>query len=304
MTSLSHSTFLRPGNLLKPDGASRLLPMIVAVMVFLAIAALSAGLTLSIAIAQWNTTLTGMLTVQVPPITGVSTAAEETEARVQRVAEALATLDGVETITVVPKTAADGLLAPWLGEGMDLDLLPLPRLIDVTLSTSSAEAVGRVTEAAQAILPDIVVDSHRVWLTRFVDLARQLEAIALAGVLFVFLATATSVSFATRSSLAVQRDVVDTLHLIGAYDAFIAGLFARHVFRSSLVGAVIGAAIGLIALMIVIRQAGAVESGLLPTVAFGPLEWIALLAVPVTAAGLAALTAFATVHRQLSHWTA
>ena len=294
---------LTPGRLLKPDGASRLLPMIVAVMVFLAIVALSAGLTLSIAIAQWNTTLTGMLTVQVPPITGTSTAVEETEERVQRVADALRGLEGVTRVEVVPKTAADALLEPWLGEDMDIALLPLPRLIDVTLRTASAEAVAEVTDAAQAILPDIVVDSHRVWLTRFVDLARQLEAIALAGVAFVFLATATSVSFATRASLAVQRDVVDTLHLVGAYDDFIAGLFARHVFRSSLIGAGLGAVTGIVALAVVIRQAGAVESGLLPTVAFGLAEWLAILAVPAAAAGLAALTAFFTVRRQLARWS-
>jgi len=291
-----------PRTLLKPDSANRLLPLIVMVMVFLAMVTLSAALTLSLAIGQWNTTLTGMLTVQVPPVTGTPDAARESEARAERLAAVLREVSGVKEVTVVSERATDALLAPWLDESLDVGLLPLPRLIDVTLNEASPEQIAAVERAATGLLPDAVVDSHRVWLSRFVDLARQLEVIAMAGVAFVTLATATSVSFSTRASLAVQEDVVDTLHLIGAYDGTIAGQFARHVFRASLKGAVAGAVLGLGALVLVISGAGAVESGLLPAVAFRFTDWLLILAVPLTAAGLATVTAYLTVRRQLGRW--
>ena len=47
----------------------------------------------------------------------------------------------------------------------------------------------------------------------------------------MFAATVLFVAFATRAGLAAQRDVVEVLHLTGAEDRFIAGLFQLRFAR-------------------------------------------------------------------------
>jgi cell division transport system permease protein len=97
------------------------------------------------------------------------------------------------------------------------------------------------------------------------------------------------IAFATRAGLAARRDVVEVLHLTGAHDRFVAGLFQRRfaglAARAGTYGARSAAALAALA-----RAFGGAE-GFTPVL---PLAWTDLLAVlpcPLLAALVAALSA-------------
>ena len=115
------------------------------------------------------------------------------------------------------------------------------------------------------------------------------RAAAVAACFLTAAAAAAVIAFATRAGLAARHDIVEVLHLTGARDAFVAGLFRRRfaglAFRSGALGAVAAAALGALA-----RLYGGTE-GFTPVL---PLAWVDLLAAlpcPLLAAGVAAWTA-------------
>jgi cell division transport system permease protein len=134
------------------------------------------------------------------------------------------------------------LLEPWLGGGVDLAALPLPRLVVVRLSDSIEPDLGALRQALAKQVTGATLDDHRVWSERLASIS---DAILIAGsavLILVLLATTLSVSFATRGAVAANRAIVEVLHFVGARDSFIAGTFQRHFLAVGLKGGLIGGA--------------------------------------------------------------
>jgi cell division transport system permease protein len=111
--------------------------------------------------------------------------------------------------------------------------------------------------------------------------------------------SAVAVGFAVRTGLAIHRDVVEVLHLIGARDSYIARQFASHAFRSTLKGGIIGLAAAVSLVAALAEGRGALGPLPLPEVKLTAVAWAIIAAVPLAAAAFARLAALATVHRQL-----
>lgn len=271
------------------DGA---LIFVVAVLCFLACLTALGVLAADRAASGWSGQLSGEATIIVRPHGG-----ETPDAAAARAAEALAGAPGVvEARALEPKKAYD-LIRPWLGDIADFEDLPVPRLVAVTLDRArpATAAALSVTLKAQGI--DAVVDDHSVWIK---DIRRAAGVVRWAGAgvfLLIAGAAAAVVAFATRAGLAARRDVVEVLHLAGAEDGFIAGLFQLRFARIAGIAGFIGAA-GAAAAGAVARLAGG-GAGLTPAL---PLAWSDLLAVlpcPVLAALVAATAARLTAGRLL-----
>jgi cell division transport system permease protein len=111
--------------------------------------------------------------------------------------------------------------------------------------------------------------------------------------LLIALATAATVSFATRAGLDAHREIVELLHQIGAHSGFIARAFEWHYFVAALIAASIGT--GLAGLLYV-AGTGAELVGIeavpfLPPIGLHLSELAWLLAVPVAVSWIALLTA-------------
>jgi cell division transport system permease protein len=104
---------------------------------------------------------------------------------------------------------------------------------------------------------------------------------ALALVALLTIAAAAVIAFAARASLAARWDVAQALHLVGARDSYITGLFQRRFFllgvKAGLTGSVL-AALAAFGLAFAGGAAGAVF--FLPTLELG---WSAA-AIPAVAA--------------------
>lgn len=279
------------------EPSTRLLPWIVGIMVYLAVMMLTGAMVLARVAAEWDYDLTGSFTVQVAAPVGGAGAAQD-----KQVAEAIRILRGtagVATVRAVPAETTAAALEPWLGPNIDLRDFPLPRVIDVTLGSSVDVNFDALAERLRKAVPGAELDSHEFWREQMMALVGALEVLVLLVIVLITASTMAAVMFATRSGVAIHREVIEVLHLIGATDDHIAQEFKRQARRLALLGSLPGFLLALASLAIVGQLAGRVDSLLLPAALFNWGHWLALAAVPLSAAVIAAVTARRTVLRAL-----
>ena len=279
---------------LSDNPAIRILPWIIALMVYLATLTLAGGLLVATMADEWNRSLTGALTVQVTPTKNESLA--ELDARVAQATRTLLKTPGVKAAHAIPLAEISAMLEPWLGSGSDIADLPLPRLIAVTLDQELDR--NALAQRLRKTTPGAEIDDHQYWRTHLVMFLRSLEIVAAIMVSLIGVTTATIVVFATRSGLALHHEVIEVLHLIGAPDDYIAGQFQRHAQRLGFIGGAVGGAFGVATLMGLSGLAGNLDSAALPS--FQYWHWPVLAALPGASAYIAKWTARRIVMRTLT----
>ena len=279
----------RPAALLPPeDSRDGALVFVVAVLCFLACVAAVAALGASRAANGWRAELIGSATVLVRP-SGTETA----DAAAARAAEVLAGIKpGVSEADALEKEKAEALLKPWIGDTDVLADLPVPRLVSVELDPKTPASAATMDKALKNAGVDATVDDHSLWLKDVLHAAAVARAAALGMAGLMAAAAAAVIAFATRAGLAARRDLVSVLHLAGAEDRFIAGLFQGRFARMAALAGLFGAG-GAAMIGAAARALGGGE-GLTPVL---PLAWSDLLvlpACPLIAALVAALAARVT----------
>jgi len=282
--------------LLPPDGGrDRPLFAVAAILVFLACLAALGARGAWTSSERWMNDLDGSLTVQIRPEDGRDANDDAVEA-----ARLIANLPGVASANARTRADSEALLEPWFGTGGLPADLPVPLLIDVQLSDPDILPV----EDISAVLSDAgiaaEVDDHGRW-SDAVRRASQLARLLALGLLTLILGGAAAViAFAARASLAARRDVADALHIVGATDSYIARLFERRFFSLGLKAGAAGAGFAaLIAILVAVGGSSADALYFLPELIFAPVEIAALLAAPLIAGAVAALSARLAVAEEL-----
>ncbi len=270
------------------DPASRFVPGIIGIMVFLSVLVLATALVLGNAIDRWRLSYSVQMTVEVPP-SGAGYGA------VQRVINVLSSTPGVIEARPLGEDKISELLAPWIGSDVDINQLPLPVLIDVRLSRPGAVDAEALQAVLEQDVPGIRVDDGRRWLDPVRSTAKALQMIAAMILVFIAAGTIATVVFMTRTGLAVHRDTIAILHQVGARDHYIAQQFQGQALRLALYGGVPGLVFALLCLILIGRLAGQLDAPLLPELTLGGHGWVALVAVPILAAAIAMMTARFTV---------
>jgi cell division transport system permease protein len=221
--------------------AGRALVVVIAILTFLA--ALSAGAALLAARAseQWRGAVANEMTIQVRP-----DPRRNIEQDIARAVELARAVPSVAEARPMPRAESDKLLEPWLGAGLDLVELPIPRLIVLRLSSSSANDLVAFSQTLRREVPSATLDDHRLWVRRLSTMASTIILAGVAVVLLVLVAAGLAVAFATRGAMAGSRDSVEVLHFVGATDEFIAREFQTRFVALGLRG---GAAGGLAAII-------------------------------------------------------
>jgi len=272
---------------LERDRERRWIAAVVGALAFLATLALGLALALAGTAGRWQASFQGTLTVELPA--GADNAA---------VLRALRAEPAILRVEPIDRRRSEALLAPWLGAGNLADL-PIPGLIDVKLRDGAYLDVRSLEAKLAALVPGAVVDDHARWLGGFLALARAALIVASIVVVAVGRAAASCVAFATRAGLAMHREAVDLLHLVGAEDGYIAGQFAGAAMRLAFAGAATGALGGAAVLALAHSIASSSATLAFPLPALGALDWVALAAIPLAATAVAAVAAYATVMRNL-----
>ncbi len=279
------------------DAHARFLPWLIAFMVYLAMLAMAGILVLNNTVTRWDRGISGTLTVQAMPADG----SLDVDAKVLQDALAvLASTPGVLNVTLLDRDDTLALVEPWLGDMADESDLPLPRLIDVVIDPDAGidtEALGRRLAIAA---PGVSVDDHRVWLDRLVRLLQTLQWIAFSVVLVIFLVTIGTVIFTTRTGLAIHREAIHVLHLIGAYDSYVARQFASRALWLGLKGGAIGLAFAIPTLLAIGFFAERMQMETMESSGLQLPHYIAIGVLPIIVALIAMLTARTTVLRTLA----
>ena len=283
------------------DATSRFLPWLIAPMVFLCAVALASVFVLGGLIGRWDRDVSGTLTVEIAAAAGeAGAAAERTRDRVAQVIELLKRTPGITRARALSQDQLVALLAPWLGNSDLLSELPLPALIDVSIEPGAVLDLDGLARKISDSVPGASLDDHRIWLAKLIDLSRSIEWLAIGIVALIGGVTSATVVYATRTGMAVHREVIEVLHLIGATDDYIARQFADRAFVLGLRGGVFGLALNLPILFAIGFGAKRMEGGFLADLSLPLIGWAAVLALPAFAALLAMLTARATVHGTLA----
>ncbi|WP_235911972.1 cell division protein FtsX [Mesorhizobium xinjiangense] len=224
--------------------AGQALVIVIAIMTFLSCLTLGAVTLVRDSANVWQTQIAREATIQIRPDEGV-----DMEAALAGAAGVAERFDGVSEISIVDREATARLLEPWLGSGLDIDELPVPRLVIVTIDESAPPDFAAMREALAAEVPSASLDDHRNWVDRLVSMARTTVTIGLGILVLMLSATVLTVVFATRGAMSGNGHIIEVLHFVGAEARFIAREFRRHFLLTGIKGAAAG---GLAAIVVFI----------------------------------------------------
>src|SRR4051812_42445702 len=282
--------------ILPRDKGAAPLDFVIAVMAFLAALALGASLVATRAAHGWQSGLSDRITVQVmPPEQGDVRGGLEAETKA-----ALSVLNatpGIAHARLLSDAEINALVEPWIGKDGLVAGIPLPRLIDASVSPGADMDVNALAARLKRAAPHASVDDHRRWIVRLRGLADAVRFSAYGILLLIAGATAAAVSFATRAGLDAHHEMVALLHQMGALPRFIARAMERHYFVSALMAACLGT---LFAALVFLAASGLEVFGVeavpfLPPLSLRWDEFIWLLAVPVVTSLIAWATARVSV---------
>ncbi len=215
--------------------ASRALVTVISIMTFLAALTAGCAVLISDASRDWSEQVSREVTIQVR-----SSNPKVADADATKAAELARAVAGVAEVRLFSKSESEKLLEPWLGAGVDLSELAVPRLIVLKLEPGATVDLSALRKQLGQSVPNASLDDHRMWIDRLSAMAQTLVWIAIFVVGLVFTAMALAVAFATRGAMAGSRHIVEVLHFVGAEDRFIAREFQRLFLRLGLKGGAIG----------------------------------------------------------------
>ena len=193
--------------------AGRSLAAVIAIMTFLAALTTGAVMLVVSAASDWQSDVSREVTIQVRPAAG-----RDLEADVRKAVEIARATAGIGEVQAFSKEESARLVEPWLGSGLALDDLPIPRLIVVKLAPGARPDFAALRKALAAQAPPASLDDHRHWIERMRTMAGTAIVAGLAVLALVLVVTVLSVAFATRGAMATNRPIVEVLHYVGATD--------------------------------------------------------------------------------------
>jgi cell division transport system permease protein len=282
--------------------AGRSLAAVVAIMTFLAALTIGAVMMVVGAASDWQSDIGREVSIQVRPVSG-----RDIEADVRAAIDVTRATGGIADVRAYTREESEQLIEPWLGSGLALGELPIPRMIVVKLVSGAKPDFAGLRKTLADQVPSASLDDHRGWIERMRIMAETAVAVGVAILALVMAVTVLSVAFATRGAMAANRPIVEVLHYVGATDDFVAGQFQRHFLILGFKGGAIGgaAAIALFAILTAVNAwfagtlGGDEASALFGSFSIGVAGYVAILVLIVLMAVVTAVTSRRTVNQTL-----
>jgi cell division transport system permease protein len=293
---------LKPGPIIPPEAAPlRNLTVTMAVMCYLACLAIGALILIDRAVDGWTRGLSREVTVQLRQIERV-----DMEAELQKAVGLLQASKGVVSAEPLAREAGLKLLEPWLGS-TNLEELPVPRLIRVTIDENNQPDFEALDKNLKDNIQGASLDTHRRWEAELTRMAHTLSLLSYLILALICASAIAMVIFAARSVLEANREVVDVLHLVGAKDGYITRQIDRRFMATGMAAGFIGIVLALVTFLI-LGFSGTVETNSVAAASYSLLfspsgtsysTYGLLLFVPVAATAIALLSARMTLMRML-----
>ncbi len=282
--------------------AGRALIAVVAIMTFLASLTSGGVILVTQAANEWQSDVSHEVTIQIVPASG-----RDAEADVARAASVARNFAGIADVRAYSREESTRLLEPWLGTGLSLSNLPVPRLIVVKIARGTGPDLPQLRRMLAEQVPGAMLDDHRGWIDRMRAMSSTAVGIGICLVLLMISATVLSVMFATRGAMATNKNVIEVLHFVGAKNGYIARNFQRHFLRLGLEGGALGGGVAILLFAIaglVNRWFSGTDAGEQSFALFGSFSlgfagYAAVLFQIILIAGVTAWTSRQTVNRTL-----
>ena len=286
---------------LKGDNTSIFLQVMISIAVFIFAITLSGVLSINSMLATWNNSILGSLTVQVLPVNDVNEekAKAQTLAQQEKAVELLTKKSEVERVTPLNDEQLQKLIQPWLGDGIDVKDLPMPRLIDIKLKKGAeVDFIKWADELAQTA-PLASLDNHKLWLNKLIKFADGLKLLALTVLVLVVLITSGAIFYCTQTSLGLHKYIIEILHLMGAKDTYVAQQYAKRTAWLGFVGGIYGLVLAIPTIFIIAGLAQQIEGGIISEARLSFGDWSVIFSLPVFSMVIAMVTAYYTVKKTL-----
>lgn len=286
---------------LQDDSSNLFLQIMISIAVFLFGVTLAGVLSINSMLATWNNSILGSLTVQVLPVNDVNEekAKAQTLAQQEKAVELLTKKSEVERVTPLNDEQLQKLIQPWLGDGIDVKDLPMPRLIDVKLKKGAeVDFIKWADELAQTA-PLASLDNHKLWLNKLIKFADGLKLLALTVLVLVVLITSGAIFYCTQTSLGLHKYIIEILHLMGAKDTYVAQQYAKRTAWLGFVGGIYGLVLAIPTIFIIAGLAQQIEGGIISEARLSFGDWSVIFSLPVFSMVIAMVTAYYTVKKTL-----
>lgn len=178
--------------------------------------------------------------------------------------------------------------------------IPLPALIDARLKKDAD--LLQFKKDLHDVFPEAVLDTHDDTLQSVKSTLRTIQIFTfLLAAIVIGLATVT-ISGIVRAKFSIHRQEVETLHLIGASDEYIARQFRHHTLAGSLKGALTGLLGFILAVGLLAKMTVGLDTDQLKTASTYAFQWgVLIIAAPLLISSIIAhLTAQVSVMRELA----
>jgi len=285
------------GSLLPQGRITGPMPWVIAIMMFLTVLAMAAGIALDHGARTLSADISDRITVQI-----AEADAEVRGRAVSRVVTLLGATEGIGNIAIVPERELSAQLAPWLGSDMKISDIPVPALIDADLSAPQDQRDARIAaldKAVREVNAQARVEAHATYLAPLARLVGAIGLLSFGSVALMAIATGAVVVLAARGAHATHRGTIDIMHMLGATDAQVVRLFQRRMMLDAAFGAAIGFVVAVLVILLVGRSMAAVASDLVQSVSLPGAAWVLLPLLPLAGVGVAWLSARVTLQRAL-----
>lgn len=283
------------------DSTSIFLQVMISIAVFIFAITLAGVLAINSMLQNWNQSILGSLTVQIMPVNDSNRdkAVSETLRHQQLTVEFLQQQDFVDQVTPLNDSQLEKLIQPWLGDGIEIGKLPVPRLIDVKIKPGVTLNFNQLAEQLAGVSEQASIDNHKLWLNKLIHFADGLKMLALTILALVVLVNSGAIFYSTQTSLGLHRYIIEILHLMGAKDTYIAQQYARRTARLGFLGGLIGLALAVPAVFMIGGLASQIEGGIISEARLSASAWSVIVTLPIFAGAIAMITAYYTVKRTL-----
>lgn len=116
-----------------------------------------------------------------------------------------------------------------------------PVVIDVTLSDDARVDISTLELELRSLFSSVSLKDHQAWRKTLLEMGHSLLGISLIVACAIGFASVVTIAFVTHSGLIIHEKVIQILRLIGAEDRFIARQFQAHSLKMALKGGLAGA---------------------------------------------------------------
>jgi len=211
------------------DKSNRLIPFILAFLMYSVIIAITSGIFTFNLTKEWSDSLNGHITVEVQTAVDSSNSAL-TENQKSEILKILKETNGIRSAQQLQDSDILKILEPWLKGTAIPDDFPFPTIFDVETDRSVQINLLDLNARLSKITSGIKIHDHADWYAPILNISRGLFGFSIILAFFIFITVCITVVFITKKTLSVHKDIVRILQLIGARNGYIASQFKKYYF--------------------------------------------------------------------------